>query len=125
MNREKLEKYIEETFSASAEYIFDKSPSTCIFRHENNRKWFAIVMDIKKNLLGIDSDETVTVMNVKCDFILINSLLSENGFYPAYHMNKTHWITVLLDGTVENQKIYDLLDISYDMTALKKRQKRR
>lgn len=125
MNREKLEKYIEDTYSINAEHVFEKNPSTCVFRHGNNRKWFAIIMDIKKRLLGMDSDDTVTIINLKCDFILINSLLTERGFYPAYHMNKTHWITVLLDGTVEDQRIKDLIDISFDLTYLKKHQKRR
>ena len=50
---------------------------------------------------------------------MIGSLRKEKGILPAYHMNKEHWITVLLDGSVEKQKIYDLIEISYDLTRKK------
>lgn len=43
-----------------------------------------------------------------------------DGFYPAYHMNKTKWISVLLDRTVKKDMILDLLDASFALTAPKK-----
>jgi predicted DNA-binding protein (MmcQ/YjbR family) len=39
------------------------------------------------------------------------------GFLPAYHMNKEHWLTVLLDNTVPEKEIYELIDDSYELTT--------
>ena len=119
MTREQLEKYIEDTYSVSGEHPFEKSPGTTVFRHANNKKWFAIIMNVKKSNLGIKEEGDIDNVNTKCDFILINSMLSEKGFYPAYHMNKTHWITTLLDGSVDSDRICGLVDISYELTRVK------
>ena len=50
---------------------------------------------------------------------MIGGLRKDEGILPAYQMNKEHWISVLLDGTVEKEKICDLIDISYDLTRSK------
>ncbi len=47
---------------------------------------------------------------------MIGSLRLSKGFLPAYHMNKEHWITILLDGSVEREKIKQLIDLSYELT---------
>ncbi len=71
---------------------------------------------VEKNKLGIDSDDRVDILDVKCDPILIGSLIQNEGYFPAYHMNKTHWITILLDGSVPKEEIFNLIDLSYDLT---------
>lgn len=73
-------------------------------------------MDISKRKLGIQCDEIADVMNVKCDPILIGSLLNEKGIYPAYHINKVYWITILLDGSIDDEKIKWLIDMSFELT---------
>lgn len=119
MNRQELIKYISETYGADAEYPWASSPSSAVFRHSSNRKWFALIMDISKSRLGLPEDEVIDVMNLKCDPVLIGSLRNENGFFPAYHMNKTYWITVALDGSVDADKIKWLLDLSFELTSVK------
>ncbi len=124
MNREKLTNYILEAYNASQDYPWAKYPGFTVFRHVNNKKWFALIMDIPKNKLGLQGDELLDVVNFKCDPILIGSLREEAGFFPAYHMSKTSWITVALDGTVSDDKIKMLLDMSYELTASKIRQRK-
>ena len=65
------------------------------------------------------------ILNVKCDPIMIGSLITENGFYPAYHMNKSNWITVALDGSADDEKIKFLLDMSFDLTSKKTKNERK
>ena len=108
--------YIEETYGVAGEHPFAKEPATCVFRHGNNRKWFAVIMEIPKEKLGLAGSGPITVVNVKCDPRLIGSFREEKGIYPAYHMSKDHWLTVALDGTVEEDEIRFLLDMSYDLT---------
>jgi predicted DNA-binding protein (MmcQ/YjbR family) len=49
----------------------------------------------------------------------MGSVLNETGIFPAYHMNKAHWISALLDGSVEKEKLEWLLDLSFDLTNKK------
>lgn len=87
-------------------------------------KWYAIIMDLPAYRFGLEGREVVDVMNVKCSTMMIGSLPSEAGFFPAYHMNKDHWISILLDGSVPDDQIFLLLGMSYDSVAPKRRKGR-
>ena len=76
-------------------------------------------MKISKSKLNINNEGLVDVINLKCDPLLIGSLLFENGIHKGYHMNKNYWITLRLDGSVSEDKIKWLLDMSYNLTAPK------
>jgi len=116
MNRTDLETYISETYSVSGEYLFARYPSFKVFRHLGNRKWFAVIMDILRKNLGLDGADEISVVNLKCDTQLIGSLRADPGIFPGWHMNKAHWITVTLDGTVDDEKLKLLLNMSYELT---------
>ncbi len=105
-----------ETYGANAEYPWAKFPGYMVFRHSDNQKWFALVMNISKEKLGLPEKEPIDVLNVKCEPLIIGSLQNEPGFFPAYHMSKTNWITIALDGSVSDEKIKQLLDMSYRLT---------
>lgn len=117
MQKERIEQYIQDRFSAGAEHLWAKFPNYAVFRHPASKKWFAIIMDISKNKLGLEGDGPVDVMDIKCSPLMVGSLLSEKGFLPAYHMNKNSWITILLDESVPDEAIYPLLELSYDSVA--------
>ena len=69
-------------------------------------------------------ENALDVMDIKCSTIMIGSLLSTKGFLPAYHMNKNHWISIVLDNSVPDDQIIPLLELSYDSVAPKRRKKR-
>ena len=116
MNREELQNFIAEKYGVLPEYPWASSPSFAVFRHDNNKKWFAVIMEIKKEKIGISEEGTVNVVNFKCDPLLIGTLVNDNGIHKGYHMNKNHWITVRLDGSVDEEKIKWLTRISYELT---------
>ncbi len=87
-----------------------------VFRHTGNRKWFAAIMEISREKLGLSGGGDIQVVDVKCDTRLISSFREETGILPAYHMNKAHWLTVALDGTADDDKLKFLLDMSYELT---------
>ncbi len=120
MNRVELETYITETYHVEKDYPWASYPSYAVFRHSGNRKWFAVVMDISKDKLGLHGVDMIEVVNLKCDPVLIGLLLTEPGFFPAYHMNKENWITVALDGSASDDKTKMLLDMSFEVTMPKK-----
>lgn len=116
MNRRELEDYIGNIYGVIGECLWAKYPTYMVFRHIGNRKWFAAIMEIPRERLGLDRGGEITVVNLKCDTRLIGSFREEKGVFPAYHMSKAHWLTVALDGTVEQDKIKFLLEMSYDLT---------
>lgn len=120
MNRKELERHIRETYEAKAEFPWGKYPNYMVFRHHDNQKWFALVMDVPLEKLGLSEKGIIDVLDVKCDPVLIGSLIKECGCYPAYHMDKTNWITVSLDGSVSDEKIKWLVDLSFNLTASSK-----
>lgn len=114
-----------ERYGTQPEYPWIDEPGYAVLRHYDNKKWYALIMDVPYARLGLDggiADKT-DILNLKCDPVLIGSLLTEKGFCRAYHMNKNKWITVLLDGSVRKEQIYSLIRISYDLTASKIRLK--
>lgn len=117
MTRQELERYISQAYSTEPEYPWVSHPGYAVFRHSGDRKWFAVAMGIPKEKLGLREAGMIEIFNVKCDPILIGSLRAEPGFFPAYHMSKSNWITIALDGSVDDGKIKWLLDMSYDLTA--------
>ncbi len=100
------------------------SPDSAVFRHPASRKWYAIIMRVLPERLGLQGEQALDVMNVKCSTIMIGSLFSAKGFLPAYHMNKNHWISIVLDGSVSNDQITPLLELSYDSVAPKRRKRK-
>ena len=119
MNKEELKEYITATYTTDEEFPWVRYPGYSVFRHKNNQKWFALIMDVPKEKLGLTGAGLLEVLNVKCDPILIGSFKTKPGFYPAYHMSKASWITLALDGSVSDKTIKLLLDVSYDLTSTK------
>ena len=119
MNREELESYILNHYSTEPDYPWADTPRAAVFRHVANRKWFALLMEVPLDKLGLARMEKLDIVNFKCDPILIASLRGETGIFPAYHMNKASWITVSLDGSVPVETIELLLDVSYELTKPK------
>ena len=103
MTKQSFLDYCLGTFGTSPDYPFDEDFDTAVLRHADNRKWFALMMKVSRRKFGLDSDETVDVINLKLPVEMFGSFGKDDGVYPAYHMNKLHWISVLLpDATRRN-----------------------
>ncbi|MBS6474992.1 MAG: MmcQ/YjbR family DNA-binding protein [Clostridiales bacterium] len=119
MDRKEIEEYIMHAYGVAADFPWAKYPNAAVFRHDNNKKWFALVMEVAKEKLGVQGEGSVNILNVKCNPIMIGSLRRETGFYPAYHMSKASWITAALDGSADAEKLKLLIDMSYGLTSVK------
>ena len=118
MKREAIFKYAAEKFGAKPEYLWKKYPDYAVLRRADNNKWFAVIMNITKDKLGLDSKDEADIIDVKCDPLMIGSARMSGGVFPAYHMNKEHWITILLDGA-SDELIYNCLAMSHDLAGNK------
>ena len=121
MTRQELDEYISGEYGVLPDWPWNDL-TAYVFRHKDNRKWFALAMEISENKLGKGGDKNIWALNVKCDPLIKSAFLSLNGVYVAYHMNKEHWLTVRLD-EANDEDIKTLLQISFDLT--KKRYKKR
>ena len=118
MDRQKVFDYIKKKYKVQPEYPWRTSPNSAVFRHSDNNKWFALLMDIPGDKVGLNSADYVDVINLKIDdMIFRDMIIQEAGIMPAYHMNKMHWVSVLLDGTVPENKVLDLIDMSFLATV--------
>ncbi len=124
MNRQQLFNYVKEKYGDDPEYLWLSYPTSAVLRHRDNEKWYAIVMDVPKNKVGLDGTEIIDVLNIKLEPMLVDFLRHTDGFAPAYHMNKTHWISIRLNGTVPDEQIMDLLNRSYQLTGKRVGRKR-
>ena len=122
--RDRIIQHVQDVYGAEAEYLWADTPDAAVFRHPSSKKWFGIIMNVLPARLGFDGEEPIDIINVKCGPILVGSLLTEAGFFPAYHMNKTNWITILLDDSVSDEQITPLLELSYDSVAPKRRSRK-
>ena len=114
MTKEAIYQYVKEQYGTTPEHLWKRDPKSAVLRHKNG-KWYAVIMTIEKSKLGLEGKDPVDIMDVKCDPDMTNMIIQTHGFLPGYHMNKQHWITILLDGSVSKAKILDFLDMSYDL----------
>ena len=119
--RNELIRYAGETFGSEPEYLWARTPEAFILRHAAGGKWYAVVMSVRRDRLGLAGEDPADILNVKCGELLLGSLLGRPGFLPAYHMSKSQWVSILLDGTVPAEEIRDLLNISFDLTGRMKK----
>ena len=125
MDRQVVFEYIKKKYKVMPEYPWRKYDSNAVFRHSDNKKWFALVMDVQKNKLGLSGTDYINVVNLKIDDMFFRDMIiREDGIMPAYHMNKMHWITVLLDDTVPDDRVFELIDMSFMATASAKKKEK-
>ncbi len=122
MNREELFAWVLDTFGAEPEYPW--GDRNAVLRHGGNRKWFAAILEVGRDKLGLSGEGMTDVVNVKCDPRLIATLISQEGFHRAYHMNKEKWLSIRLDGSAPRDEIETLVTMSYDLTGVKPPRKR-
>ena len=108
---------VQEKYGNQLEYLWEKSPDTAVLRHEDNQKWYAILMRIPWDRLDKEREGLVEAVNLKHDQVA--DLLSQNGVYPAFHMNKRYWISLPLDDTLTDKKVLELFDRSWFLTSKK------
>lgn len=111
--------YVKAKYDNDLEFLWKKSPKNAIWRNQNNRKWYGAVLVISKNKLKIESNEMVEILDLRYQKNDIKNIIDNYKIFPGYHMNKDNWITIILDGRVELEEIYQLIDNSYQLSLHK------
>lgn len=119
MDRQEIFQWVEQQYGTEPDYPWQDT--NAVLRHKGNRKWYGLIMNVDRDRLGLPGTGEIEILNLKCDPELIGFLRTRPGFLPAYHMNKSQWISVLLDGSVPGEEIRNLIHLSYGLTEPKKR----
>ena len=107
--------YVKNKYGDELEFLWEKSPKNAVVRRKSSNKWYAVILAIPKRKFGLESDEVIEVINLHNMPKEIEKLIDYKRYFPAYHMNKKHWCTICLDGTIELKEIYKKIDISYEL----------
>lgn len=105
--------YVRETYGDELEYLWQKFPDNAVVRRKDNQKWYAAILTVSRRKLGFDSNETVEILDLRIKPEKMESTVDNIRFFPGYHMNKKHWFTVCLDGSVGIDEICKKIDESY------------
>ncbi len=124
MTKQEFLAYCLDTYGTVADHPFDGDLETAVLRHADTRKWYAIVMRVSRRKFGLDSDEAVDVVNLKLPTEMLGSFGAADGVYPAYHMNKLHWISLLLPDAPDDV-IEFLARVSFEATRRPRKAKGR
>ena len=111
--------YVKAKYDNDLEFLWKRSPKNAIWRNQNNRKWYGAVLVISKDKLKIESNEMVEILDLRYQKNDIKNIIDNYKIFPGYHMNKDNWITIILDGRVELEEIYQLIDNSYQLSLHK------
>ena len=106
---------VQEKYGNQLEYLWEKSPDTAVLRHEDNQKWYAVVMRIPWDKLEKGREGLVEAVNLKHDQVA--DLLSKKGIYPAFHMNKRYWLSLALDDSLQDEEVIELIERSWNLTV--------
>ena len=114
--------HIKSEYGANPEFLWpDRYPGYAVFRHDDNKKWFALVATISSESLGLKEDKAIDVINLKFDKNQTYDFAeTSDHIFPAYHMNKQHWNTIIISEKVDSILIKELLQESYELTKTKK-----
>lgn len=117
--REAVLVFALDAWGDEPDFPFDRDDVSAVLRHDRNRKWYALLMRLPYRRLGLERDGETDILTLKADPLLVDALVKRPGFRRAYHMNKTRWVTALLDGGLTMDDVVPLLEMSRNLTEKK------
>ena len=127
MTRDTLFDFARKRWGIEPDCPFADYPEAAVLRHQDTGKWFAIVMPAKAEKFGLPVQERnaeFDIVNLKCQPPLVTLILEKEGVFPAYHMNRKHWVSILLGGAFPEEEILELLELSFRLTEKRKKGKK-
>ncbi|MBR1942113.1 MmcQ/YjbR family DNA-binding protein [bacterium] len=107
--------YVKDKYGDELEYLWEKFPDNAVCRRKDNKKWYLAILTVAKNKLGFESDKKVEIIDLRATTEEIEKIVDNKKYFAGYHMNKKHWLTIILDGSVLIKEIYDRINISYNI----------
>lgn len=109
--------YVRNTYGDELEFLWQKFPNNAIWRRKDTKKWYGALLTISKRKLGIKCDKNVEIIDLRIQPEALENLIDNQKYFPGYHMNKKHWYTIILDGSVSFKELCQRIDISYMLAS--------
>lgn len=109
--------YARNTYGDELQFLWEKFSQNAVLRRKDTQCWYGVLLTVSRRKLGFNSDETATVLDLRMPPEAADKTIDYKSYFPGYHMNKKHWLTVVLDGSVATEEIYKKIDESYRLAA--------
>lgn len=116
---QRIIEYAQKKYNDEFEYLWEKFSNNAICRRKDNSKWYMLLLTVKKSKLGFESQEEIEIIDLRETPEEISLLVDNKKYFPGYHMNKKHWLTIILDGSVSMKEIEKRIDKSYILAKKK------
>lgn len=111
--------YAKKAYGCDPEFLWADLPEAAVLRRKDTSKWYAVFMRIPLSRILPGAEGIQDILDVHCDPAEIISKVDGEHYFFGYHMNKKHWLTVVLNAGVPTSQITALLDNSYALAAKK------
>ena len=108
-------KYVKSKYNDDLEFLWEKSTNNAILRRQDNKKWYAAILTINYNKIDANRNELIEIIDLKADNKMIDKIIDNHTIFPGFHMNKNHWITIPLNYSMSNEKLFAQIDNSYNL----------
>ena len=105
--------YVRKKYGDELEFLWEKFPDNAIWRRKDNEKWYGALLTVKASKLALDENMMIEILDLRIKTEDIEATVDNQRFFMGYHMNKKHWYTLLLDGSIPTEEICRRIDESY------------
>lgn len=112
--------YVRQQYGGELEYLWKRFPNNAIWRRADNAKWYGAMLTVPASKLGLKDEQEIEILDFRAAPADIAALVDGAHYFPGYHMNKAHWLTVRMDGSVPLAEIKRRLDESYRLAGQQK-----
>ncbi len=118
---QRMSQWIEAHYGDKPEFLWQNDDHHAVWRHRQTGKWYAIMIQVEASKLQLSRSGLIEIINVKIDPQKRDLYLQQKGCKLCYHMNKKHWLSLIMDDSLSDQSIQSLLSESYVLTAPRKK----
>ena len=106
-------RYVADEYGDELEFLWQKFDDNAIWRRRDTGKWYGLLAVVSRQKLGQQADERVEIIDLRLDPAELAMTVDHQRYFPGWHMNKKHWYTIILDGSVSTAEICRRIDESY------------
>lgn len=112
--------YVRDTYGDELEFLWSKFPDNAVWRRKDNHKWYGAILTVAGNKLGLSSNETVEIIDLRLRQEQMVQTVDYKCYFPGWHMNKKSWYTIVLNHSVLTEEICCRIDESYNLAKSKR-----
>lgn len=109
--------FVKDTYGDQLEFLWKKFPKNAIWRRDDTKKWYAALLTVSKSKLGLESNDNVTVIDLRATPETVEKLVDNQKYFPGYHMNKKNWYTIILNDNISDEEIMKRITNSYSLAT--------